>query len=157
MKTFISVVVAGAISIGVINAQEDIPAKAARAAATAAETAKHVGQAAVRHTKEAVETVADVFTPDPEARRVDVTLTDYHIDMPTHLKSGKTAFVVKDASKRKHNFEIQGQGVDKKFLNNLSPGQTKVLHITLEDGSYTVFCPLDGHRNKGMEATVTVH
>src|ERR1041384_3613202 len=104
MKTFIFVILAGAISIVLAQAQEDIPAKAAKAAATAAETAKHVGQAAVRHTKEAVETVADVFTPEADARRVDVTLTDDHIDLPSHLKSGKTAFVVKDDGTKKHNF-----------------------------------------------------
>ena len=156
MKTLVSVILASAVSIAYVQAQEDIPAKAAKAAATAANTAKHVGQAAVRHTKEAVETVADVFTPEPDARRVDVTLTDHHLDMPTELKPGKTAFVVKDDGKKKHNFEIQGEDVDKKFLTDLSPEQTKVLHVTLEHGNYTVFCPEDGHRDKGMAAKLTV-
>src|ERR1041385_4402884 len=156
MKTFIFVILAGAISIAFTQAQEDIPAKAAKAAATAAATAKHVGQAAVRHTKEAVETVADVLTPEPDARRVDVTLTEHHIDMPTDLKAGKTAFVVKDDGKKNHNFEIEGEGVNKKFLTDLSPGQTKVLHVNLEPGHYPVFCPEDGHREKGMHAKVAV-
>ena len=157
MKTFFAIILVGVLSIVLVRAQEDIPKKAAKAAATAAETVKHVGESAVRHTKEAVETVADVFTPEPDARRVDVTLTDHHIDMPSHLESGKTAFVVKDDGKKKHNFEIQGQGADKKFLNSLSPGQTKVLHIVLEDGHYMIFCPVDGHREKGMEAKLAVH
>jgi uncharacterized cupredoxin-like copper-binding protein len=156
MKTFFAVILVGVLSIMLARAQEDIPAKAAKAAATAAETAKHVGQAAVRHTKEAVETVADVFTPEPDARRVDVTLTDHHIDMASHLKTGKTAFVVKNTGEKKHNFEIEGEGVNKKFLTNLSPGQSKVLHVTLEHGKYTTFCPLDGDREGGMETKLTV-
>jgi hypothetical protein len=156
MKTIISAVLASAVSIAFVQAQEDIPAKAAGAAATAAETAKHVGQAAVRHTKEAVESVADVFTPEPDARRVDVTLNDQHIDMPSHLGTGKTALVVKNAGEKAHNFEIQGEDVNKKFLTDLSPGQTKVLHVTLEHGKYTAFSPSEGDRDKGMEAKLIV-
>ena len=156
MKTYISVTLASIVAIAFAQAQEDIPAKAAKAAATAAETAKHVGEAAVRHTKHAVETVADAFTPEPDARRVDVTLTDHHIDMPSHLSTGKTALVVKNTGEKTHNFQIEGDGVNKKFLTDLSPGQSKVLHITLEHGKYTAFSPSEGDRDKGIEAKLTV-
>ena len=122
----------------------------------AVDTATNVGHATVRHTKEAVNTVAEALTPEPDARRVDVTMTEYKFNMPTDLKPGKTAFVVKNAGKRKHNFEIKGAGVDRKFQKNLAPNETRVLHVVLERGSYDVTCPVDFHPQKGMKTTVTV-
>jgi uncharacterized cupredoxin-like copper-binding protein len=150
MKTFLFTIitVATAIACSAVRAQN--PAK------DAVDTATNVGHAAVRHTKEAVNTVADALTPEPDARRVDVTMSEYKFDMPTELKPGKTAFVVKNSGKRKHNFEIKGAGVDRKFQKNLGPGESRVLHVVLERGTYGVTCPVDFHPQKGMKTTVTV-
>jgi uncharacterized cupredoxin-like copper-binding protein len=122
----------------------------------AVDTAKNVGHAAVHHAQEAVETAPKVLMPEPDARRVDVTMTEYKFDMPTELKAGKTAFVVKNAGKKKHNFAIKGGGIDQKFPNNLTPGETRVLNVTLEKGTYEVTCPVDFHPQRGMKATITV-
>ena len=148
MKTFLFVLTATVISCAVVRAQNPVE--------DAADTAKNVGHAAARHTKEAVETVADALTPEADARRVDVTMTEYKFDMPTELKPGKTAFVVKNAGKKKHNLQIKGAGVDRKFQKNIAPGETRVLHVVLEPGTYEVTCPVDFHPQKGMKTTVTV-
>jgi uncharacterized cupredoxin-like copper-binding protein len=148
MKPLLSAIIAVAISCTSIRAENPVK--------DAVDTATNVGHAAVRHTTEAAETVADALTPEPDARRADVTMTDYKFDMPTELKPGKTAFVVKNAGKRKHNFEIKGAGIDRKFQNNVAPGETRVLHVVLERGTYDVTCPVDFHTQKGMKATVTV-
>jgi uncharacterized cupredoxin-like copper-binding protein len=148
MKIVLSTIVAVAVSAAVVRAQDP--------ATDAVDTAKNVGHAAVRHTKEAVETAADALTPEPDARRVDVTMTEYKFDMPTDLKPGKTAFVVKNAGKKKHNLQIKGAGVDRKFQKNIAPGETRVLHVVLERGTYEVTCPVDFHPQKGMKTTVTV-
>lgn len=148
MKTFLSTIIAAAISCSVVRAQNPVT--------DAVDTAKNVGHAAVRHTKDAVDTAADALTPEPDARRVDVSMTEYKFDMPTELKAGKTAFVVKNAGKRKHNFEIKGAGIDRKFQKNLAPNETRVLHVVLERGTYEVTCPVDFHPQKGMKLNVTV-
>jgi uncharacterized cupredoxin-like copper-binding protein len=155
MKTIFSIILTLALSIGIAWGQG--PGERAKdAAETAADTAKDVGRSVARGTKKAANTVVDALTPEPDARRVDVTLTEYKIDMPTTLKRGKTAFVVKNAGKKKHNFEVQGNGVDKKFVTNLDAKETKVLHVVLKPGDYTVSCPVDFHPQKGMKMTVTV-
>src|SRR5439155_6898327 len=120
------------------------------------DTATNVGHAAVRHTKEAADTVAEALTPEPDARQVDVTMSEYKFDMPTELKAGKTAFVVKNVGRKKHNFEIKGASVDRKFQKNLAPNETRVLHVVLERGTYEVTCPVDFHPQRGMKTTVTV-
>ena len=120
------------------------------------DTAKNVGHSVVKGTKKAAKKVADALTPDPDARQLNVTLTDYHIDMPGSAEAGKTAFVVKNDGKRSHSFEVMGNGTDKKFLTDVAPGKTKVLHVDLSRGTYTMYCPVDGHRGKGMEQKLTV-
>src|SRR6267143_722082 len=127
MKTLISIILAGAISVGITQAQ-GVGQKAAAVAQDTADTAKNVGRSVARGTKKAVNTVVDALTPDPDALRVDVTLSEFKIDMPTSLKPGKTAFVAKNAGKKNHNFEIKGNGTDQKFISNLAPNETKVLH-----------------------------
>jgi len=155
MKTFISILLAASISVGIAQAQR-VGERAAEVAQDTADTAKNVRQSVVRGTKEAAETAVDALRPDPDARRVDVTLSEYKIDMPTSLKPGKTAFIVKNAGKKKHNFEIKGNGIDQKLRANLGPNEAKVLHVVLKRGTYDVTCPVDFHPMKGMTAKVTV-
>ena len=148
MKTILLAITAVVAPCALLSAQNPVK--------DTVDTASNVGHAAARHTKEAVETVAEAVTPEPDARRVDVTMTEYKFDMPTELKPGKTAFVVKNAGKKKHNLQIKGAGVDQKFQKNLAPGETRVLHVVLERGSYEVTCPVDFHPQKGMKTTITV-
>jgi plastocyanin len=55
-----------------------------------------------------------------------------------------------------HAFELDGLGVKAK-TGNIRPGATATLRVTLaNDGSYELYCPIDGHRAQGMRATVTV-
>jgi len=155
MKTFFSIILAVTVSIGTVRAQGPVQ-KATDVAEDTAETAKNVGHSVAKGTKKAVNTVVDALTPDPDARRVDVTLGEDKIDMPTSLKPGKTAFIVKNAGKQKHNFEVRGNGTDQKFLVDLTPKQTKVLHVNLKRGTYTVYCPVGDNQKKGMETSLTV-
>jgi uncharacterized cupredoxin-like copper-binding protein len=155
MKIPFLIIIAVAISLSVSRAQGPAQ-KAAEVAEDTVDTAKNVGRSVAKGTKKAVNTVVDAVTPDADARQVNVTLTEYHIDMPTSAEPGKTAFVVKNAGKQKHNFEVQGNGVDQKFVKTVAPGQTKVLHINLKRGTYTVYCPVDGHQKKGMDLKLTV-
>jgi uncharacterized cupredoxin-like copper-binding protein len=155
MKTFFSIILAVTVSIGTVRAQGPVQ-KATDVAEDTAETAKNVGHSVAKGTKKAVNTVVDALTPDADARRVDVTLGEYKIDMPTSLKPGKTAFIVKNAGKQKHNFEVKGNRTDQKFLVDLTPKQTKVLHVNLRRGTYTVYCPVGDDQKKGMETSLTV-
>src|ERR1700736_3293056 len=124
MKTFFSIVFAGMVSTAVaqVDTAENVVHSTVRGTEKAARTVAH-------GVKKAAHTVEDAFTPDTDARRVDVTVTDDRIDMPTQLKPGKTAFVVKNAGRTAQNFEVEGQTVDRRFAAAPKPGQTKVMHV----------------------------
>ena len=156
MKLFLSTIIAVALSVGVVWAEGPVE-KAKDVAEDTAETAKDVGHKVVKGTKKVVNKVVDAVTPDPDARRVDVTLSDEKIDMPTSLETGKTAFVVKNVGNEKHNFVVRGKDGTHKFIVELQPNETKVLHVQLKRGTYSAYSPLDGHPKKGTETTLTVH
>ena len=91
----------------------------ATANAQVGDTAENVVHSTVRGTKKAAQTIAngakraadkvvDAVTPDSDARAVNVTVNGDHIDMPTQLKAGKTAFVVKNEGSTVQNFEVEG-------------------------------------------------
>jgi uncharacterized cupredoxin-like copper-binding protein len=155
MKTFFSIILAMAVPLGAVWGQGP-GERAAGVARDTADTAKNVGRSVARGTRDTVETVVDALTPEAGARRVNVRLSEYRIEMPTSLSPGRTAFIVKNAGKKKHNFEIKGNGVDQKFINNLAANETRVLHVQLKRGTYDVTCPLPFHPTKGMTTKVTV-
>ena len=136
MKTFFSIVFAGMVSTAVaqVDTAENVVHSTVRGTEKAARTVAH-------GVKKAADTVEDAFTPDSDARRVEVTITEDRIDMPTQLRPGKTAFVVKNAGKTTQNFEVEGRSVDRKFVAAPNPGQTKVLHVYLKRGTYSVYSP----------------
>lgn len=116
------------------------------------EGSKEAGKAVVEGSKKAVDTVKDAVIPDADAKRVEVTLSDKRIELPGHVASGKTAFVVRNTGSLKQNFEIRGEGIEKKFLMDVAPNDTKTLHVDLKPGKYTVHMP----EAKGSESILMV-
>ncbi len=114
------------------------------------------GHAVVNGTKKAGRAIADAVTPDSDAHKVDVTINDSDISLPKTLGAGKTAFMVKNTGKEKHNFRIQGKGVDEKFLLDIAANDTKVMHVQLKPGTYQVTCPEKEKHGDSMKHTLTV-
>ena len=155
MKTFLTVIVVAGLGATVAVGQVVDTAK--DVAKTTAEKTKEAAETVAHGAKKAADKVADALTPDADARRVDVTVADDKIDMPTDLEPGKTAFVVRNDGKTTQNFEIAGKNIDRKFVTPPNPGETKVLHVTLKRGhTYTVYSTNtdDGKRNRKMTLDV---
>ena len=152
MKTILSIVFAGLIS----TASAQVLDTAENVAHSTVQGAKKAAHTVARGAKKAADTVADAVTPDKDARRVDVTVTDNGIDMPTQLRPGKTAFVVKNAGKTTQNFQVQGAGVDRKFIAAPNPGETKVLHVNLTRGSYTAYSLGKDENKRSAKTTLRV-
>lgn len=91
-----------------------------------------------------------------DLKTVEVKLTEFGIDMPASLPPGKTSFRISNAGSAAHNFEIEGNGIEQKFDENLQPGETKALQINLRPGSYHIYCPVADHESKGMSLQLTV-
>ena len=87
---------------------------------------------------------------------VDVQLTEYEIRMPDSLAAGPQRFRVINSGKQTHNFVIEGAGISQKLASDLTRGDTAELIVNLPAGTYTIYCPVDGHRGKGMQRTITV-
>lgn len=52
-----------------------------------------------------------------------------------------------------HDFTIEGTDLATALLN---PGESEDLIVNLEPGSYTYYCSVPGHREAGMQGTLTV-
>lgn len=88
---------------------------------------------------------------------VEVTLSEFTIEMPAEVPSGAVRFAISNAGSAPHNFVIEGEGVNKRVANTIAPGSSAVLNVDLAPGAYTVFCPVGegAHRSNGMELRIT--
>jgi plastocyanin len=59
------------------------------------------------------------------------------------------------ADKLPHAIAVEGQGLDKDG-KTVQPGGKSTVTANLKPGKYTFYCPVDGHRQAGMEGTLTV-
>jgi len=91
-----------------------------------------------------------------EVQKINVTMTEYHFNMPATAKAGKTEFVVKNSGRKEHTIEIKGEGIDQKLSPNVKPGQSATLVVDLKPGTYNVNCPLPFHTMRGMKTTLMV-
>jgi hypothetical protein len=87
---------------------------------------------------------------------IEVKLTEFAVELPKTVPVGKMIFSVTNAGTMEHNFEVEGQGIEQKFDTNLQPGETRNLQVDLPVGKYTVYCPLNDHKKRGMQLELMV-
>jgi plastocyanin len=88
---------------------------------------------------------------------VTVTATEFRLSLPsTHLAPGTYAFTMDNAGHATHAIEIRGPGVDGQMSGTAGPGGTATLTVTLQPGTYELWCPVGNHRAEGMQTTLTV-
>jgi uncharacterized cupredoxin-like copper-binding protein len=69
-------------------------------------------------------------------------------------KAGKVTVVMDNPSQTPHAVEVEGKGVEQE-TKTLTGGTAKMT-VDLKPGKYEFYCPVDGHRQAGMEGTLTV-
>jgi plastocyanin len=52
-----------------------------------------------------------------------------------------------------HDLRVEGEP---RFLHEVGPGETTTVPVTLDTGTYEMFCSIPGHRAAGMEGTLVV-
>lgn len=118
---------------------------------------KEITHTVAKKTKETVKGIEHkIDTPDADARKVNVTVTDAGVQMPASLRPGKTAFIVKNPGKQKHNFEIKGGHLDKSFWFAIAPKESKTMQVDLKPGTYEAHCGVDEHTNKEASVKLVV-
>ena len=124
---------------------------------TVAKKTKEAAKTVAHKTKETVDAIEDkIDTPDTDARKVTVTLSDGgSVQMPASLRSGKTAFVVTNTGRQQHSFVI-ASGQWRADVPPLAPQQTKTIQVNLKPGSYEARCSVAEHVNKEAKIKLVV-
>jgi plastocyanin len=68
-------------------------------------------------------------------------------------KAGNVTITMDNPSSVPHAIAIDGQGTPGSTVGN---GGKSTVTVNLKPGTYTYFCPVDGHRDAGMQGTLTV-
>jgi plastocyanin len=69
-------------------------------------------------------------------------------------KAGKVTITMDNPSDVPHAVEVEGNGVEEE-TKTLTKGTADVT-VDLKAGKYEFYCPVDGHKEAGMEGTLTV-
>jgi uncharacterized cupredoxin-like copper-binding protein len=86
-----------------------------------------------------------------------ISETDFALSPSTVMidAPGTYAFKATNDGGTDHALEIEGNGVEEE-TDTISPGDSATVTVDLEAGTYEMYCPIDGHRDQGMEGEITV-
>ena len=90
---------------------------------------------------------------------VNLTATDFKFNpSDTTVKSGQVTFNEKNAGQVTHSLEVEDvtPGHDQELEGSVAPGQSGKLTVNLAPGKYEFYCPIDHHKEMGMEGEITV-
>jgi len=91
-------------------------------------------------------------------KTIDVTLKDFSIAVAStgSLAPGTYTFHVTNNGPSSHNLTIDGPGVSGKATPTFAAGGSQDLTVTLQNGSYDLFCSVPSHKQLGMDTHLTV-
>ncbi|MEU1464410.1 copper-binding protein [Streptomyces sp. NPDC005727] len=89
--------------------------------------------------------------------RVTVTETEYALKLSrSSFAPGTYTFVSDNHGRITHALSIDGPGVEDARTGNLRSGQEGTLTVHLKKGTYDLYCPVDGHKQLGMDQHIEV-
>src|SRR3954463_13165886 len=93
-----------------------------------------------------------------EPPAVTATLSEWKVQLSSEtVPAGTVTFEVSNTGSVPHALEVEGHGMEKQTAI-VQPGKTTSLTITLEPGTYELYCPVgdDSHKKLGMETHLKV-
>jgi uncharacterized cupredoxin-like copper-binding protein len=90
-------------------------------------------------------------------RTITIEETDFALD-PASVSvdaAGTYAFEAVNKGQSEHALEVEGEGIEEE-TDTLQPGERATLTVELGGGTYELYCPVDGHADKGMEGEIEV-
>jgi uncharacterized cupredoxin-like copper-binding protein len=83
----------------------------------------------------------------------EYSLTPSSVDV---ARPETVSFQVTNDGQIAHALEIEGNGVEQE-TDTIQPGDTATITVKLSKaGSYEMYCPIDGHEDKGMKGSIAV-
>jgi len=90
-------------------------------------------------------------------QEVKIALSEWKLEPASiELPPGKITFIVTNAGTMEHEFEIEAHEREFGYLEHIAPGQTKRLTVALDAGEYELYCPIPGHKEKGLVGTLVI-
>ncbi len=89
---------------------------------------------------------------------IDATLSEWTIRLSdATVPAGPVAFTVTNGGSIPHAFEVEGHGTER-TTSLIQPGASATLTLTLEPGTYEIYCPVghESHKNLGMVTRLKV-
>jgi plastocyanin len=95
--------------------------------------------------------------PAGESRQITATEADFSISLDsTELTAGDYEIEVVNDGGATHDLVVERDGEDVAASEDIAPGASGTVSVTLEPGEYVFYCSIGNHRAMGMEVTVTV-
>ena len=94
----------------------------------------------------------------PKPATVTVRLSEWSVQLSQQsIAPGLVTFVVTNSGKIPHAIEVEGGGIEKE-LEEIQPGATDTLAVTLKPGRYEIYCPVGSgsHKKLGMTTRLMV-
>jgi uncharacterized cupredoxin-like copper-binding protein len=95
--------------------------------------------------------------PAATGTKQTVSLVDYALE-PKSIRidrPGTYTFEATNDGQTEHALEIEGNGVEEE-TETLAPGAKGTVTVELEMGEYEMYCPIDSHRDRGMDGSIDV-
>lgn len=91
-----------------------------------------------------------------DSAEINILVNDFSYSLDnSQMEAGTITFVVKNDGSMPHDFAIRGNGVEQK-TRLIGPGESDMLTVDLEPGTYTYVCTIPGHKQLGMSGAFTV-
>jgi uncharacterized cupredoxin-like copper-binding protein len=97
-------------------------------------------------------------TSGTSGQTVTISETEYALSPKSVdvADAGTVTFEVKNDGQVTHALEVEGNGVEQE-TESIEPGQSATLTVDLgKAGKYEMYCPIDSHKDMGMEGDITV-
>jgi plastocyanin len=88
---------------------------------------------------------------------IEVNETEFSVE-PANLtldQPGTYVFRALNSGDIVHALKIEGEGIEEETAD-IPPGESTLLKVNLDPGTYTLYCPVGDHEERGMRGTVTV-
>jgi uncharacterized cupredoxin-like copper-binding protein len=95
--------------------------------------------------------------PAATGTKQTVSLVDYALEPKTIRidKPGTYTFEAMNNGQTEHALEIEGNGVEEE-TETLAPDAKGTITVELKMGEYEMYCPIDSHRDRGMDGSIDV-
>ena len=98
------------------------------------------------------------LVPDVAAgTTVLVVLEDNSLALPGQpIPPGPAVLTLENRGTTGHNLFIEGEGINRAAEEMIAAGGSATLDVVFKPGTYTFYCPVLDHRDKGETATITI-